>query len=50
MNNPMPDPNGEVREFSLFLKNFAIHFRSAFARMKRRRYNFEIYENIDIVD
>ena len=34
----------------LFLKHFAIHFRSAFARMKRRRYNFEIYENIDIVD
>ena len=34
----------------LFLKHFAIHFRSAFARMKRRRYNCEIYENIDIVD
>ena len=31
----------------LFLKHFAIHFRSAFARMKRRRYTCEIYENID---
>ena len=31
----------------LFLKHFAIHFRSAFARMKRRRYNCEIYWNID---